>query len=70
MKSLILAIALNEEKTIFKEHFGDAPFFHLYRLNESEITEQGTHDELVSLSGIYADLHYKQLLEEELKEMN
>jgi ATP-binding cassette subfamily B protein len=39
-------------------------------LNESKIAEQGTHDELVALNGIYADLHYKQLLEEELKEMN
>lgn len=39
-------------------------------LNESKIAEQGTHDELVSLNGIYADLHYKQLLEEELKEMS
>lgn len=39
-------------------------------LNESKIAEQGTHNELVSIKGIYADLHYKQLLEEELKEMN
>ena len=39
-------------------------------LDESKIAEQGTHNELVALNGIYADLHYKQLLEEELKEMN
>jgi ATP-binding cassette subfamily B protein len=39
-------------------------------LHDSRIAEQGTHDELVVLNGIYADLHYKQLLEEELKEMN
>jgi ATP-binding cassette subfamily B protein len=39
-------------------------------ISDSKIAEQGTHDELVSLKGIYADLHYKQLLEEELKEMN
>ncbi len=38
--------------------------------DNSKIAEQGTHDELVALNGIYADLHYKQLLEEELKEMN
>lgn len=39
-------------------------------LDKGIIAEEGTHDELVSLGGIYADLHYKQLLEEELKEIN
>ncbi|MAT60031.1 MAG: ABC transporter [Ignavibacteriae bacterium] len=39
-------------------------------LDNGEITEQGTHDELVALNGIYADIHFKQLLEEELKELN
>jgi ATP-binding cassette subfamily B multidrug efflux pump len=39
-------------------------------LDGGKITEQGTHDELVLLNGIYADLHYKQLLEDELKELN
>ncbi|MCL5028041.1 MAG: ABC transporter ATP-binding protein/permease [Bacteroidetes bacterium] len=39
-------------------------------LSDSKIAEQGTHDELVSLGGIYADLHYKQLLEKELEELN
>jgi ATP-binding cassette subfamily B protein len=34
------------------------------------IAEKGTHDELVKLDGIYADLHYKQLLEKELEELN
>ena len=38
-------------------------------LNEGKIAEQGTHDELVELGGIYADLHYKQLLEKELEEI-
>ena len=38
-------------------------------LDKGIIAEQGTHEELVSLGGIYADLHYKQLLEEELKEL-
>ncbi|HUX59699.1 MAG TPA: ABC transporter ATP-binding protein [Ignavibacteriaceae bacterium] len=39
-------------------------------LSKGAIFEQGTHDELISLGGIYADLHYKQLLEKELEELN
>jgi ATP-binding cassette subfamily B protein len=39
-------------------------------LHDGKIAEQGTHDELVALEGIYADLHYKQLLEKELEELN
>ena len=38
-------------------------------LHEGRIAEQGTHDQLVALGGIYADLHAKQLLAEELEEM-
>ena len=38
-------------------------------LENGVIAEQGTHDELVELNGIYADLFTKQLLEEELKEI-
>ncbi len=38
-------------------------------LADGLIAEQGTHDELVALNGIYADLHYKQLLEKELEEL-
>ncbi|MBL0175689.1 MAG: ABC transporter ATP-binding protein [Ignavibacteria bacterium] len=38
-------------------------------LHEGRIAEQGTHDQLVALGGIYADLHAKQLLAEELAEM-
>ena len=38
-------------------------------LANSTIAEEGTHEELVAKSGIYADLHYKQLLEQELEEI-
>ena len=39
-------------------------------ISDGQIAEKGTHDELVKLNGIYADLHYKQLLEKELEELN
>jgi ATP-binding cassette subfamily B protein len=39
-------------------------------LSDSKIAEEGTHEELVAVGGIYADLHYKQLLEQELEELN
>jgi ATP-binding cassette subfamily B protein len=38
-------------------------------LQNGEIVERGTHDELVAINGIYADLHRKQLLEQQLEEM-
>ncbi len=38
-------------------------------LDDGEITEIGTHDELVLKGGIYADLYNRQLLEEELQRM-
>jgi ATP-binding cassette, subfamily B, multidrug efflux pump len=38
-------------------------------LKDGAIAERGTHTELVALGGIYADLHQKQLLEEELDQL-
>lgn len=39
-------------------------------IKDAEIIEQGTHQELIAANGYYADLHYKQLLEKELEELN
>ena len=39
-------------------------------LSEGKIAEQGKHDDLVAKGGVYAELHYKQLLEKELEELN
>ncbi|MEJ5351651.1 MAG: ABC transporter ATP-binding protein [Melioribacteraceae bacterium] len=42
----------------------------IFVLDKGKIAEEGTHDELVAKGGIYAELYYKQLLEDELKEIN
>ena len=39
----------------------------IFVLHHGELAEQGTHDELVALNGLYAAMYRKQLLEEELQ---
>ena len=38
-------------------------------ISDSKIVEEGNHEKLVAMGGIYADLHFKQLLEKELEEL-
>lgn len=42
----------------------------IFVLDNGKIAEEGTHEELISKGGIYAELYYKQLLEEELQKIN
>lgn len=39
---------------------------HIVVIDEGKIVESGTHDNLVINQGIYADMHKKQMLEEQI----
>jgi len=39
-------------------------------LDKGTISEEGTHDELLTLNKLYAEIYYKQLLEKEIEEFN
>jgi ATP-binding cassette subfamily B protein len=38
----------------------------IFVLSEGSIAEEGTHEDLLQLDGLYADLYHKQLLEDEI----
>ena len=42
----------------------------IYVLDDGRIVEEGKHDELLAANGIYAELHRKQLLSEELEQFD
>jgi len=39
-------------------------------IENGQITEEGTHGELLALNGHYAEVHFRQMLEKELEEIN
>jgi ATP-binding cassette subfamily B protein len=38
-------------------------------IDKGKIAEEGTHEELLALNGLYADIYYKQLLEKEIEDL-
>jgi ATP-binding cassette, subfamily B, multidrug efflux pump len=60
---------MNERTTILISHrISTVKNAHrIIVLKDGAVAERGTHDNLMELHGIYADLYRKQLLEEELE---
>jgi ATP-binding cassette, subfamily B, multidrug efflux pump len=42
----------------------------IFVLDRGKVREQGTHADLLALGGYYAELHQKQMLEEELEQVS
>ncbi|MCZ6704590.1 MAG: ABC transporter ATP-binding protein, partial [Bacteroidetes bacterium] len=77
------AVDVNTERTILqhlRRHYGKRTIVivshrisavqdadHILVLDDGAVAEAGTHDLLLSMNGIYASLHRKQLLEAELE---
>jgi len=63
-----LEIVMRGRTTIFVSHrISTVRGAHqIIVLKDGEIIERGAHDSLLGLNGVYADLYYKQLLEDEL----
>ncbi|MEZ4692360.1 MAG: ATP-binding cassette domain-containing protein, partial [Ignavibacteria bacterium] len=65
-----LKLIMNERTSIIISHRISAiqNANNIIVMSDGKIVEEGTHNELISLDGIYNDIYTKQLLEEEIKD--